>query len=55
MMVLDEGSDGAVLPNRTDDPHQWFFQEDQSCLLLPSVEGWLDEHLLFSSGADRHK
>ncbi len=45
MMVLSEGPDGAVLPNRTDDPHQWFFQEDQSCLLLPSVEGWLDERL----------
>ena len=55
MMVLGEGPDGAVLPNRTDDPHQWFFQEDQSCLLLTTAEGWPDERLLFSSGADRHK
>ena len=44
-MVLGEGSDGAVSPNRTDGLHQWLFREDQSCPLLPSAEGWPDERL----------
>jgi len=45
MMVLGEGPSDAIVTSHIDGRHQRSFQEDQSCLLLPSVEGWPDERL----------